>query len=308
MHRFEPAFKGIFPPMLTPVHNDGAFDDAAMRDFVDWLIARGVHGLFPNGSTGEFTRFDLSTQKEIVKTVAGATEGRVPIFAGATQRSTRLTIETCHEYHDMGVSAAIIVSPIYFQTSQEGLRAYFGCIAEASPLPIFLYNIPSLATEIQVATVIDLAKAHPNIIGIKDSSGNVPNMMRMMAGLIDHRPDFAFFTGYDSLIASMLSLGVAGGMVASANVIPEVMRKIFDTCVDGGDPRDALTLQHRVSPLFDEMLSAPEFPEGFRMGLRSRDFDPGPALMPLTNQQGRDNALAAESIQRKVLGFETLFS
>ena len=161
--------RGILPPMITPVDTAGRFDAGAMRGYVDWLIDRGVDGLFPNGSTGEFTRFAPSVRCRIAEVVVEAAAGRVPVVAGIGDVDVETTVETCGRYRDVGVTAAVIVSPFYFQLSQPGVVAYFRAVAEASPLDLFLYNIPVFATPIEVDTVVELATTQDRIVGIKDS-------------------------------------------------------------------------------------------------------------------------------------------
>ncbi len=290
---------GIIPPVLTPVDSSGRFDASKMRDYVHWLIEKGVHGLFPNGSTGEFARFDESTRRRIVEAVIDAADGRVPVLVGASEHDVDATLRACVDYYAMGATAAVIVSPIYFRTSQAGLEAYFDRIAESSPLDILLYNIPSLATEIDPETVISLASTSDRIIGIKDSSGNLPNMMRMVDGIRQERPDFVFFTGWDGLVGTMIMHGVQGGMIAIGNVVPEVAVAIYDLC-QAGRFADAIELQRRLLPLFDQMLAINEFPEGFRLGVMKRGWKLGQALTPMSECTQRENRVAVSAIGEQI--------
>lgn len=296
-----PPLHGIIPPILTPVDSRGRFDETAMRSFVDWLIDRGVHGIFANGSTGEFTRFDESTRRRIVEVVVDAAGGRVPVVAGAAECDLAATLEACGHYHELGVVAAVIVSPIYFRTSQPGIAAYFQQLADRSPLDILLYNIPSLSSEIELKTIVALALQCDRIIGIKDSSGNVPNMIRMIDAIRPTKPEFKFFTGWDGLVGTMMSLGADGGMVATANVVPEAMVSIYDRCV-AGDLTTALTLQRDVLALFDVLLAVQEFPEGFRIGVAHRGLDLGHSLTPIADVHTDANRDAKADIGCRVDG------
>ncbi len=290
-----PKLTGILPPLMTPVDAAGRFDEDAMRRYVDWLIDRGVDGLFANGSTGEFTRFAPAVRCRIAQIVVEAAAGRVPVVAGVGDVDVQTTVQTCAFYRDIGVTAAIVVSPFYFQLSQSGVAAYFEAVAKTSPLDLLLYNIPVFATPIDVATVVDLATTQDRIVGIKDSSGSVPNMMRMVAAIGPRRPDFGLFTGFDGLLSTMRGVGADGGMVASAGVVPEVTAAI-NRRFDRGQWDQSLQLQGELLKLFDAMLAVPEFPEGFRLAAATRGLSLGHCLTPLSVDLVRANATAAERI------------
>ena len=126
------------------------------------------------------------------KSFATRQAGRVPILAGAAEANTRETIRACEHYYGLGVRAVAIVSPFYYRLSPEGVYAYFKEIADHSPIDITLYNIPMFASPIDVDTIVRLAAECPRVVAIKDSSGDVPNMMRMIAAVRPQRPDFSF--------------------------------------------------------------------------------------------------------------------
>src|SRR4029078_2189145 len=150
-----------------------------LRRYVDWLIDRGVHGLYPNGSTGEFTRFTVEERRRIIKIVCEQCRGRVPVLAGAAEANVKETIRACEIYKEYGATAVAIVSPYYFRLSPESVYAYFREIALNSPIDVTLYNIPMFASPIDVPTLRRLAEFE-RIIGIKDSSGDVAFMGRMI--------------------------------------------------------------------------------------------------------------------------------
>lgn len=181
---------GIFTPNVVPLDRDGKINEAELRRYVDWLIQRGVHGLYPNGSTGEFTRFTAEERRRIVEIMTDQAAGRVPILAGAAEANARETILNCEHYHKLGVQAVAIVSPFYYKLTPAGVYAYFKEIADNSPIDVTLYNIPMFASPIDVPTVKRLAEECPRVVGIKDSSGDLPNMMRMIAAVRPIRPDF----------------------------------------------------------------------------------------------------------------------
>src|SRR5438477_1607892 len=150
--------RGIFTPNLVPLDAPEQINEAELRRYVDWLIERGVHGLYPNGSTGEFTRFTPDERQRIIKIVCEQSAGRVPVLAGAAEANVRETIAACEAYKEYGARAVAIVSPIYYRLSSESIFAYFREIALNSPIDLTLYNIPMLASPIDVPTIQRLSQ------------------------------------------------------------------------------------------------------------------------------------------------------
>lgn len=137
---------GIYTPNIVPLNDHGDINEPELRRYVDWLIEHGVHGLYPNGSTGEFTRFTAEERRRIIEIMVDQTRGRVPILAGAAEANTRETIRACEYYHELGARAVAIVSPFYYKLSPAGVYAYFKEIADNSPIDVTLYNIPLFAS------------------------------------------------------------------------------------------------------------------------------------------------------------------
>src|SRR6056297_1695351 len=291
---------GILTPNITPVDRAGRVDEDTLRQYVDWLIEKGVDGLYPNGSTGEFVRFTPEERRNIVRIVVDQTAGRVPILAGAAEANVRETIDACEAYGAMGVRAVAIVAPFYYRLSSEGVYAYFREIADTVSVDVTVYNIPLFASPIDVETVIRLASECPRVVGIKDSSGDLPNMMRMIAAIRPLREDFSFLTGWDAALVPMLIAGADGGTNATSGVVPELTRSIF-AAVRAGDIEQAMRMQYQLLPLFDAMIGLGEFPEGFRAGARSRGWDLGPGRVPLSEHQ-RDAIAAAQRQIDDLLG------
>ncbi|PQO26319.1 dihydrodipicolinate synthase family protein [Blastopirellula marina] len=275
---------GIFTPNIVPLDSKGDINEPELRRYVDWLIERGVHGLYPNGSTGEFLRFTAEERRRIIEIMADQTAGRVPILAGAAEANVRETIKACENYYEYGCRAVAIVSPFYYKLTPAGVYAYFKEIADNTPIDVTLYNIPMFASPIDVPTVQRLAEECPKIVAIKDSSGDLPHMMRMIAAVRPLRPDFAFMTGWDAALMPMMLIGCDGGTNATSGVVPEITRKLFDL-TQAGRLAEARDLQYRLLKLFDAMLYNSEFPEGFRAALALRGFQPGRGRQPQSESQ-----------------------
>jgi 4-hydroxy-tetrahydrodipicolinate synthase len=287
--------QGIFTPNIVPTDVRGEINEPELRRYTDWLIERGVHGLYPNGSTGEFTRFTPEERRRVIAVMADQTRGRVPILAGAAEANTRETIKACEYYHGLGVRAVAIVSPFYYKLSPNAVYAYFKEIGDNTPIDVTLYNIPMFASPIDVPTVQRLSEECERVVAIKDSSGDIPHMMRMISAVRPNRPDFSFLTGWDTVLMPMLLIGCDGGTNATSGVVPEITRKLYDL-TRAGEIDQARTLQYKVLTLFDAMINSADFPEGFRAALKLRGIGAGESRQPYS----ADQHLKMETISRSL--------
>lgn len=281
--------EGIFTPTVVPFDDRGEINEPELRRFLSFLIEKGVHGLYPNGSTGEFTRLSVEERRRIVRITCEEARGRVPVLAGAAEANVKETLAACETYAGYGARAVAIVSPIYYRLSPESVVAYFTQIARSSPIDITLYNIPMFATPIDLPTIRKLAEL-PRIVGIKDSSGDLAFMMRMISAVRPARPDFSFLTGWEAVLVPMLVIGCDGGTHASSNVVPELTRSLFDL-TRAGQIEEAMRLQYRILELFDAMLLPFEFPDGFRSAAEMRGFNLGRGRQPLSQSQEADRTV-----------------
>jgi 4-hydroxy-tetrahydrodipicolinate synthase len=288
--------EGIFTPNIVPLDLRGEINEAELRRYTNWLIDRGVHGLYPNGSTGEFTRFMPEERRRIIAIMADETRGRVPILAGAAEANTRETIKACEYYHSLGVRAVAIVSPFYYKLSPSGVYAFFKEIADNSPIDITLYNIPLFASPIDVPTIRRLAEECPRVVAIKDSSGDVPNMIRMIQAVRPIRPEFCFLTGWDAVLMPMLLVGCDGGTNATSGIVPEITRWLYDL-TRAGRIDEAREVQFKLVNLFDAMIFSTDFPEGVRAALKLRGFEPGVGRQPLAPDQKVNLELISDQLQ-----------
>lgn len=288
--------QGIFTPNLVPMTEAGEINEAELRRYIDWLIEKGVHGLYPNGSTGEFTRFTIDERKQITKIIADQTAGRVPILAGAAEANAKETIKACEYYYDLGVRAVAIVAPFYYKLSPASVYAYFREIGNNTPIDVTLYNIPMFASPIDVPTVQRLSEECEKIIAIKDSSGDLPHMIRMIQAVKPNRPEFSFLTGWDAALMPMLLVGCDGGTNATSGVVPELTRKLYELTISH-NIQQAKELQYDLLKLFDVMLYSAEFPEGFRESVQLRGFNMGRGRQPLSEEQQTDLQTLSRELQ-----------
>jgi len=287
--------QGIFTPHMVPLDERGQINEDELRRYVDWLIERGVHGLYPNGSTGEFVRFTAEERRRIIQVVCQQAAGRVPVLAGAAEANVQETLAACEAYAGFGARAVAIVSPFYYRLSPESVYAYFRAIALASPIDVTLYNIPMFASPIDLPTIKRLAEFE-RIVGIKDSSGDLAFMMRMIAAVRPIRPDFSFLTGWEAVMVPMLLAGCDGGTHATAGIVPEVTRQLYDL-TRAGQIDQAMQLQYELLELFDTMVYSADFPEGFRAAVELRGFNMGRSRQPMTESQQVDRAALQRVLQ-----------
>jgi dihydrodipicolinate synthase/N-acetylneuraminate lyase len=286
---------GLFVPNITPTLPNGQLDEGSLREYVEWLIGKGIHGLYPNGSTGEFLRFTASERRRVIEVVVDQVRDRIPILAGAAEANVAETIDACNYYGDLGVRAVAIVSPYYYRLSSDGVYAFFKSIADQVRVDVTLYNIPMFASPIDLETISRLAMDCPRVVGIKDSSGDLPFMMRMISSIRPQRPDFRFLTGWDASLAPMLMAGCDGGTNATSGAIPELTLAIY-AAVQAGDTKLAMDLQYKLLPIFDAMIGVAEFPEGFRRGVAVRGVKLGESRQPVSEASIR----AADEAQSKL--------
>lgn len=271
--------QGIYTPNIVPLDDQGQINEGELRRYVDWLIDRGVHGFYPNGSAGEFTRHTPEERRRIVEIVAEQSRGRAQVIAGAAEANVRETLAACEFYAELGVQAVAIVSPFYYKLDQDSIFAYYHEIASQSPIDVVLYNIPMFANPISVATVQRLTESCERVVGIKDSSGDVGHIIRMITAVQRNRPDFAVLSGWDAAFMPMLVAGCVGGVLGCSGVVPDLVCKIFEL-TNSGQLEKARALQSDLTTIFDVLLSYANVPDGFREGVRLRGFSAGQSRQP----------------------------
>ena len=283
------VLSGIFVPTLAPVRPDGSLNEEEASRLFDWLLSRGVAGLYPNGSTGEFARLTDAQQDTLLGlAVAAAAPRDAAVLAGAAGGTVRLALDRCRAAADRGATAAAVVAPYYYALQPDTVEGFYRELAAQSPIDLLLYNIPLFASAIPPEVVRRLALDCPRIVGIKDSSGDADAMRQMIDAVRPQRPAFTFLTGWDTELLTLLRLGCDGGTHASANVIPDRMVALHDAFRRGDDDA-AAAIQRPVADLFNAMIGTggdgPEFPDGFRVGCAARGFGVRDGLLPRSAQQ-----------------------
>jgi dihydrodipicolinate synthase/N-acetylneuraminate lyase len=278
------AIQGIFVPNIVPYDAKGRIDEDELRRIIRWLGQKGVSGFYPNGSMGEFIRLSYEERRRVVEIVA-AEAGDRPILAGAAEPNIDLVLEMCAHCADLGCRAVSITGPYYYKLTQESIEQYFRELAAKSPIDIVVYNIPVFANEISIPVLERLALDCPRIVGTKDTSKDMGRFQQTLHRIKSQRPDFSVLIGWEELLCTSLFMGADGGTLSSAGVVPEIVMKIYQAArANRWD--EAREVQFRLLDVFDLMVNAPNFPEGFRSGYELRGFNAGHARFPLSaNEQ-----------------------
>jgi 4-hydroxy-tetrahydrodipicolinate synthase len=241
------ALRGCGTAIVTPFTLEGTVDVEALRKLVDWQIEEGIDFLVPCGSTGEAQTLSAAERELVVRTVVEAGRGRVPVMAGATHNDTRQAVEEAVRMSALGVSWLLSATPYYNKPTPEGLLRHFTALADASSVPVCLYNVPGrTAVNMKPETVLQLAE-HPNIIGIKESSGDLAQVQHLLLGRPEH---FAVLSGEDWMTLAILAAGGDGLISVAANEIPRLMSQLVRRLLRG-QVADGREILYQVLPLLE---------------------------------------------------------
>ena len=239
--------RGCGTALITPFTPGGDVDEGALRRFVAWQLAEGVHFVVPCGSTGEAATLSAAEHRRVVEVVVEEVAGRVPVVAGAGSNDTAKAIAFSREMAAAGATHLLHVSPMYSKPPQRGIEAHFRAVADATPLPVVLYNVPGrTASNVEAATTLRLAEV-PNIVAVKEASGN---LAQVDAILRDRPADFAVLSGEDALTFPMLGLGANGVISVTSNAAPRAVAQLCDMMAAG--ETDAALEVHRRLALWTE--------------------------------------------------------
>ncbi|WP_395624071.1 4-hydroxy-tetrahydrodipicolinate synthase [Sphingomonas daechungensis] len=255
-------FYGSIPALVTPFSGN-CVDEDSLLAFVDWQIEEGSSALVPCGTTGEVATLTSEEQHAIFRLVVDHVKGRVPVIAGCGSNSTTTCLDHVKAAKDAGADGALVVVPYYNRPSQAGLVAHFLAVADASELPIIVYNVPGrTVADISVESLAEISR-HPRIVGVKDATGN---LARVTAQRLTCGEDFCQLSGNDDTALGFNAMGGVGCISVSANVAPKLCAD-FQSATLEGRWDDALKLQDRLYPLHAALFS---------------DASPGPTKYALT--------------------------
>jgi 4-hydroxy-tetrahydrodipicolinate synthase len=243
--------EGVFVPHITPFQHDGEISDDALRQCVQFWIEGGLSGLVPCGSNGEAPYLSREERKRVIEVVVDEVDGKMPVIAGTGAMSTRETIQLTKDARDIGVDAALVVTPFYFKHSGKEIHNHYSNILEAVDLPIVVYNVPKFTGfSLDPSIVYELVSEYGNVLGIKDSSGNLSQIAELIRLVGDK---ISVLAGTADVALSTLMLGGKGAVIAVANVAPRLCSALYENFKEGKF-EDSSKLQKRISYINEVLI------------------------------------------------------
>jgi len=279
---------GIFVPHITPFTCDGDLEEEALRTCVRFWLEGGVSGLVPCGSNGEAPYLSREERKKVIETVLDEVNGKVPVIAGTGSMSTRETVLLTKDAKDLGVDAVLVVTPFYFKPSNREMYAHYKALLEAVDLPIVLYSVPKFTGfSLEPAVISQLTSENENMIGVKDSGGNLGTIAETIRLVGDK---ISVLAGTADVALPTLMLGGKGAVIAVANVFPKMCSSLYQA-FRKGDYEGAIKLQQRISHLNDVLVKKYNQLSAIKEALKLRGLPGGyprkPAL-PLEGKERKD--------------------
>ncbi|MCR4951037.1 MAG: 4-hydroxy-tetrahydrodipicolinate synthase [Solobacterium sp.] len=249
--------KGSIVALITPFHEDGSVNFEKLGELLEWHIANSTDGILVLGTTGESTTMTHEEDDAVVKFTMKTVNHRVPVIAGSGSNDTKTMLEKSRKYADLGVDALLVITPYYNKANEEGMIRHFTTVADNVSAPLILYNVPGrTGCSLSVSAVERLSK-HPNIIGIKEASGNISYAVSVSRFVNEN---FAMYSGNDDMVIPILSLGGSGVISVFANTNPKECHDMVANWMEGKQ-KEALDIQQKyldyIHALFCEVNPIP---------------------------------------------------
>jgi 4-hydroxy-tetrahydrodipicolinate synthase len=277
--KVEWGLRGVIVPLITPFKDDLSVDFAGVATLVDYYIEEaGCDGLVPCGTTGESATLSHKEHAEVIGAVIKQTRGRVPVIASAGSNSTKEAVELTRVAAELGADATLQVCPYYNKPTQAGLFNHFAAIAEASSLPVVIYNIPGrTGRNIEPKTIIRMWEQIPSVVGLKDCSCDMHQTMEIYRGT--DPATFKIYSGEDIMTLSLLAHGGAGAIAAVAHVVGREVKQMCEA-VWSGMPADARDIHYRLMDVVDALFLEPN-PTPVKQAVEWLGLPAGPLRPPL---------------------------
>jgi len=269
-------FVGTGVALITPFNDDYSVDYQSLRNIVDFTLQNGADFLVALGTTSEAPTLNAEEKANVVKTIVETADSRCPILLGMGGNNTAALIENIKNQCFEGIDGILSVVPYYNKPNQRGMLAHFKAVADASPVPVVLYNVPGrVGVNLQAATTVELAQ-HPNIIAVKEASGNLQQIMEILR---DKPADFTVLSGDDGITQPMMALGAKGVISVAANGYPESFCKMVKLMLEGKE-KEALELHYKVLKM-NGLIFADGNPAGIKALLAHRGLCKNVLRLPL---------------------------
>ena len=286
-------FTGMATAIVTPMDATGAVDFEALGRFIEFQIESGINAIVVMGTTGENATIEPEDQKEVIRFTVEKVAKRVPVIAGTGTNNTEHVLANTRAACEVGADAVLVVTPYYNKATQNGLYRHFTMIADASEVPVILYNVPGrTGCALQPKTVARLAE-HPNIVGLKEATGNMAQMVEIMH-LCGDKIDV--YSGEDALTVPMMAMGGKGTISVLSNVVPKEAVAMTDAC-KAGDYRTAAAWQCRLLPLINALFSEVN-PIPAKAAVSAMGYGADFLRMPLTPMEDDTRARLYEQMRK----------
>lgn len=283
-------FTGAGVAIVTPMKNDEEVNYTKLEELINWQIDQGTDSIIIAGTTGESSTLTMDEHEKVIRAAVEFTKGRVPVIAGTGSNCTRTAIQLSQEAEVDGVDGLLIVTPYYNKATQEGLIRHYSAIARETKLPIILYNVPGrTGCNLMPETVAALVKNEPNIVGLKEATGNMAQASKTMY-LCDGNIDL--YSGEDGLVLPLMSIGAKGVISVWSNVAPAQVHQMCQSFFDG-DIETARRLQAEALPLVDALFSEVN-PIPVKKALNLMGKEVGPLRAPLCEMSEANAAVLAK--------------
>lgn len=278
------SLSGVFAALCTPIDDLGRPDVAAFDRIIEFVMERGVDGIVVGGATAEFPHFDLEDRAILFARAVQRMGGRGRVIACVGTSSIFSTLQLARKAFDSGCDALLLPMPYYFRYSQEDLASFCETVCASVSAPFLLYNLPLFTNPIRVSTALELLATIPNLVGIKDSSGEVAHLAPLGAGR--KQLGFSLFVGDDSLLLGALQAGWDGVVSGIAGFAPELVTAVYRS-YRAGDVEPAITSQAILDEVIQKLVAHLPIPWGVRIGLDARGIGNGPMHLPLSPARQR---------------------
>jgi len=273
-------FEGVLPAIITPFKRNSAMDldIQGLERNIEFLLASGIHGIVPCGSTGESATLTFAEHEKVIAVTIDMVNGKIPILAGTGSNNTAEAVRLTKAAKDSGADGVLVISPYYNKPNRAGLVKHYTKLADLD-IPVVVYNVPGRTGQnLEPDLIAELAQ-HPNIVGVKEASGNIGQISRIIEATQDE--DFAVISGDDNLTFPIMALGGSGVISVAANVDPVRMVAMCEA-MKKGDMKKALSLHYALSPLFRSMFIDTN-PIPVKRAVELIGMAGGPVRLPLDN-------------------------
>jgi dihydrodipicolinate synthase/N-acetylneuraminate lyase len=257
---------GIVPPVVTPLLDPRTLDQMGLRHLIERMIGGGVHGLFVLGTTGEGPALSYRLRREVIQETCQIVAGRVPVLVAISDTAIEESLALGNWAAECGADAVVAAAPYYFAVSQSDLYRVIESLSQQLPLPLFIYNMPSLTKAFFEPETVLRASRLPNVCGIKDSSGDL-NYVRAVVNALAGRQDFSILVGPEELLTESIALGAHGGVNGGANLFPRLFVRLYEA-LRSGDSTTAAMLQEKVLSLGSILYHIGEPESSYLRGLK----------------------------------------